>query len=265
MTERGRFNSSRTRVAPVFDAMSAHPGWIARLLTLCTNGAPGAPPIAGALDPVDGGSHWGDREKRLLPPVSLLSWLVRNFRGPVSGDSDTAMFRQKLADGDPATIELALLNLRTQMKDRGWWIFEGLSSPDAYVVTPDLLLVVEGKRTESRLTTQTEWMPQRHQIWRHLDAAWEIRGRRQVAGMLIVEAETGSAVPTKWLAAADELLDEVALAGSFPHRSRQETEAIAASFRGVTTWQAICDEFGLDASSVLVDTVHGEASPAGDP
>jgi hypothetical protein len=150
---------------------------------------------------------------------------------------------------------LALLALRTQKEDKGWWIFEGPSYPDAYVVTPDLILVVEGKRTESEPTTTTTWMPERHQMWRHIDAAWEIRGRRQVAGILVVEADSGAKVPQKWLRSSHELLEGPALDGSFPHRSRGEVEAIASCFRGVTTWQAICDEFRLDRSSVLLETI----------
>jgi hypothetical protein len=57
------------------------------------------------------------------------------------------------------------------------------------IETPDALIVIEGKRTESGATIDTTWLTGRHQIWRHIDAAWEIRGRRQVFGFFIVEGE----------------------------------------------------------------------------
>jgi len=255
MAERGQYNSSLTRVAPVFDAISRQSNWVARLLELPRHGIASPRIIAGDLSPVPRGCHWGESEKGLLPPVSLLSWLVRNFKGPVQGESDTVGFRRKLADGDPATIEMARLALRTAKEDRGWWIFEGPTYPDAYVVTPDLLLVVEGKRTESGTTTSTTWMSSRHQIWRHIDAAWEIRGLREVAGLLIVEGDSAGEVPAKWVEAALDAGSPSALHGSFPHRSAEEVKAISESFRGVTTWQAVCEHFGLDRSTVLLDKV----------
>jgi hypothetical protein len=143
-------------------------------------------------------------------------------------------------------VQNALTALRSSTSHKAWYVFEGPTYPDAYVVTPDLLLVVEGKRTEPSATTSTTWMPERHQIWRHIDAAWEIRGRRDVAGLLVVEADPNGKLPELWIEASRQTCSSSVLNGSFPHRSLEERAAIAASFRGLTTWAAICEHFGLD-------------------
>jgi hypothetical protein len=44
----------------------------------------------------------------------------------------------------------------------------------------------------------------------------------------------------------DDLGDVLRL--SLPHRSQDEVRGIAASFVGVTTWQAVCDRFRIDRS-----------------
>lgn len=248
---RRQFDSSRTRVAPVFDALVARDStgasWLPDLLDLC-----------GSEDSHVGWRErnltirehaWGKDEKGLLPPVALLSWLVRNLpsqpRG-ITGDNDTAERRKKLADRDPDTIASALDNLRVGGSKSAWYVLEGLTYPDVFISTPDALIVIEGKRTEATTTTHTTWMPGRHQILRHLDAAWEIRGNRAVYGMLIVEAESeSSAVPEKWREAARATTTPAAIALSLPHRSAEEQAGIAASFLGVTTWQVIRDHFNL--------------------
>lgn len=81
-------------------------------------------------------------------------------------------------------------------------------------------MVIEGKRTELTTTTDTTWLKGRHQIWRHLDAAWETRGRRSVYGFFIVEGETDSAdgrVPEHWRSASAACLTPEVMRSSFPH------------------------------------------------
>ena len=73
-----------------------------------------------------------------------------------------------------------------------------------FLETDDLVVVIEGKRTEPAPTTTTTWMPVRHQMLRHIDAAWDRRGDRQLFGFFIVEGETGDSmtVPAHWREAA---------------------------------------------------------------
>jgi hypothetical protein len=243
----GKYDSSKTRVKPVFDALRARGnGWLPQLLELPTGGCGDIQLRSGDLTVIE--SHWEPDEKCLNPPVSLLSWLIRNVKSlaPKALDND---FRRRLVDGDPETVERALHLLRSRDTSRAWYIFEGQTCPDVYLVAPDALVVVEGKRTERNTTNDTTWLSGRHQIWRHIDAAWEIRGRRSVSGFFIVESDEGSAdgsVPELWREAGQACLDKVTLRTSFPHRSEEEIVAISKCYLGVTTWRKVCDKFDID-------------------
>lgn len=244
----GHFDSSRTRVRPVFDALKASgTGWVRGLLELAQDGSPDADiPADIDLTVLDGA--WGEQERALDPPVSLLAWLIRNLTPPSKSTSIDEK-RKRLLAGDPDTIAEALRLLRGNPATREWYIFEGPTVPDALITTPDAVIVVEGKRTERGPTTETTWLPNRHQIWRHIDAAWEGRGRRRVYGMLIVESETGD-IPDVWRQASRDTWSAATLKGSFPHRSVLEVEAISSCFLGVTTWRRVCERFGVAHDSL---------------
>ena len=251
----GVFDSSATRVVPSFDSLLARDGsgasWLNPLLALPR--LPGAERAAPTLrDPRLLDHGWGEAEKRLPAPRALLEWLVHNAQPPeapsVLGTGDTRDWRQRLLQRDPTVIAEAL-RLLAQGCDRGWPVLEGPSQPDAYLETAEALIVIEGKRTERKPTTRTVWMPIRHQMLRHIDAAWNQRGERRVYGFFIVEGEGGAeavAVPSRWEDAARSTLSVEAVSGSLPHRSPAEREAIAKAFLGVTTWQAVCQALGLE-------------------
>jgi hypothetical protein len=247
----GKYDSSKTRVRPVFDALWASGrDWLPQLLELPTGGCKDAEVASGDLTITDG--RWEPQEKCLNPPVSLLSWLIRNVDSLVSTALDNEL-RRLLSVGDPKTIQDALHLLRTEDASRAWYIFEGPTCPDVYLVARDALVVVEGKRTEHSTTTDTKWLNGRHQIWRHLDAAWEIRGRRAVYGLLIVEsdaASTDGSVPELWRKAGQACLDPTALLTSFPHRSAEEVVAISRCYLGVTTWRKVCEQFHIDCGAL---------------
>jgi hypothetical protein len=158
----GKYDSSKTRVRPVFDALWASGrDWLPQLLALPMDGCEDAEIKLGDLTITDG--HWEPHEKCLNPPVSLLSWLIRNVDSLASTASDNE-FRHRLAVGDPETIEHALHLLRTEGGSRAWYIFEGPTCPDVYLVARDALVIVEGKRTEHTTTVNTTWLNGRHQI-----------------------------------------------------------------------------------------------------
>jgi hypothetical protein len=137
--------------------------------------------------------------------------------------------------------------LRDNPAGEKWHVFEGPTQPDVYIQTPDLILVIEGKRTERGPTVKTTWMPGRHQMLRHMDCAWEIAGRRKVLGFFIVEGENEDGeVPEKWIDFSRQTIAPESIASSLPHRGPEEQQAIASCFIGVTTWQNVCSEFGLD-------------------
>jgi hypothetical protein len=254
----GKRDSSITRVAPVFDELrrQSPPNWVRRLIELPEPGKEVDASLG--LDPT-GKPYWHPIEKELDPPPCLLRWLVENWNGPhikrrLSGQ--TMDKREKLLHGDETTIREALSKLEENPHGRAWYVLEGPTRPDVYIETLDAIVVVEGKRTELGPTTHTDSMEIRHQIWRHIDCAWEIRGDRKVYGFFIVEGEGDSSdVPKAWTDAYREAVSPEAVAGSFPHRSARARAAIAQCFLGATTWQAVCGEFGLDRESVLMDEV----------
>lgn len=261
----GKYNSSLTRVVPVFSNLLKRDitgrSWLRHLLTLFEHGHPHCQT---ALEPTSAIQEWnfGKHEKKLIAPRKLLSWLVEH------ADSDwmnrtlsrhnrlhslTMAYRKKLAQKDPATIQEAINELhKSTLSQSAWFILEGPSQPDLFLITPDLILVLEGKRTESGPTLSTDYMPIRPQMLRHLDAAWEVRDGRKVLGGLIVEGQVPNPlhIPEHWQMAAHETIKPQVLNDALPHRSTAEKQEIAGAFLGVTTWQKICQTLNLDFSSL---------------
>lgn len=259
-------DSTKTRVAPVFDALRGQDKtgekWLAGLLTLPQLGKPIDPSQVSGMGALEeacwDASSRKRREKKLAPPISLLSWLVRHLREAhpqdITGDADKARRRRKLQEGDPATVAKALDRLRSSPGSRGWHVLEGRSSPDVYLTTPRAVVVIEGKRTEAKPTTHTSFMKGRHQMLRHMDAAYEIAGNRAVLGFFIVEGGEAGEVPPVWRDAAEQTLSPEAIDGSLPHRPQAERDAIVGGFLGVTTWEQVCTRFGIDPQ-VMIDEI----------
>ena len=248
----GKKDSSKTRVVPVFETLEQRSDdWVRRLLSV-----PRHPGISGAdsraLDLTYKEGYWGNRERAFPPPQRLLEWLVRNpdaLRHKSSSHAD----RNALLQGDQAMLTKALADISAHPTGRGWHLLEGTTFPDATLITPDAVIVVEGKRTEAGPTTDTSWLVGRHQIWRHIEGAWGMRGTRKVFGFFLVEEADGG-LPALWEAAAQDAASEAALSSSFPHLSVDERLELAACFIGVATWQQVCAEFGIDPAS-LPDTI----------
>jgi hypothetical protein len=192
---------------------------------------------------------------------------VKHSGRALSKDPVAASDRRRILDRDLATQTRALAALDTPGRESAWRRFEGPTYPDAVIETPDALIVVEGKRTESGPTTKTTWMRGRHQMLRHIDGAFDAKGSKRVFGLFIVEADTASdryAVPEKWMSAARKTVSTNAIETSLPHRSEELREAIANAFVGVTTWTAVCRRFGI-TEAVLPDTINerGANGPTG--
>ncbi len=254
----GKYDSTRTRVTPVFDHLKTlREPWLERLLTLPSSGHSISLEWHRPTSRVDE-VRYGSDEKPLPAPLALLTWLTSNARD-VTGkglhgiSTHSTEKRRRLLKRDPETIAEANELLKSSRADKRWFVLEGKSCADVFVSTPEMIVVIEGKRTEAGPTTSTKWMSPRHQMLRHMDGALEMAAGRTVLGFFIVEGDDDHA-PALWTQAAKDTVAPETLEASLPHRSAAERELIARGFLGVTTWTMVCREFGIDPRS-LPDTV----------
>ena len=260
-----KYDSSLTRVVPLIDFLRSGSGtdgtWVQAMVDTAQFGRRvRVPPQLELNEIMYGDGHAGDStgEKKLSPPRSLLEWLIRNPSPPQNGEwgtsEETVAKRKSLLEGTESTINEAMGGLDRWNGGAAWYILEGNSQPDLFVRTPELVLVVEAKRTESEPTRRTTWMEVRHQMLRHLDCAVEGYRNLAVIGMMIVEGEAGGEVPNQYREYCQELLSDEIVNESLPHRSRSERERIAGGFAGVTTWQHVCRKLDVP-ENVLVDVL----------
>jgi hypothetical protein len=251
----GKYDSTRTRVTPVFDHLAAsETSWLEPLLSLPSAGHQEPLAWAGRSMLVDE-LRYGQSEKPLPAPGKLLEWLTRNARdvsekGFVGLSAHSAQKRRLLLDRNPEVIAEANALLASSRADNQWFVLEGPSYPDVFIGTSDLIVVIEGKRTEPGPTTATTWMSPRHQMLRHMDCALEASDGRMVLGFFAVEGARDGTVPAVWAKSAEATISPAALDGSLPHRTAAERTLIARGFLGVTTWQAICRKFAIDPKSL---------------
>jgi hypothetical protein len=253
----GRFDSSRTRVAPFFNFLfNRDPtgvSWLPKLLALPIGGSPLDQSEIGELKE----HYWWPAERRLDAPPALLSWLVRNLQCPSSIKAEKlSPQRQALLAKEPARINEALDLLQRSPRPRAWYVMEGPTYPDAYLATDNVVIVIEGKRTEPGPTQSTTWMPVRHQMLRHIDAALGYAGPRALHGFFMIDGPEDGSIPSIWQNASRSTLDPEVIDKSLPHRNRKERRYIANSFLGVTTWQHACAELDVPPT-VLPHEVAG--------
>lgn len=119
-----------------------------------------------------------------------------------------------------------------------WWAFEGFTNIDCCLIGENLVLFVEGKRTDS-VSPSTLWFSERSQLWRNVEAARDFgfsKGK-DFAVILAVETE-GDGVAALVEAAAS-------LLGSYPHLEEPDREQLSMHLLGFVTWRQMVDEFGL--------------------
>lgn len=268
----GIYDSSRTRVAPVFGRLQClDPSgrlWLQGLLELANTRKVPRPQAGTSRLRV---AKWWPREARLAAPSGLLQWLLEHVEEPRNPKAwgrrpEVVANRRRIVDRDAVTLATAMQSLQARRASpRAWYVLEGPSQPDVYLDTAEAVIVVEGKRTETGLTTSTDWMKERHQMLRHLDAAWEHRQGRRIYGLFIVEAEKDalSEEPSSaWHEAVELTVSDKVLNGSLPHRSSEERSQIASALLGVTTWQAVCEEFQIPREVLIPEVLDDRPAPA---
>jgi hypothetical protein len=257
----GSRDSSKTRVAPIFNQLlerdeSGH-SWLGALMALGSRSevVSTVPPSPGLVK--HHGKRWGANEMPLPAPRALLEHLVMNLDAPLvnacSDSGDTLTKRRMLAARDEATIAAGIAALRAGHRGKSWFILEGDSKPDALFESEDVVLCVEGKRTEARCTTSTQWMRKRSQLVRHMDSAMARFPEKRILGMLIVEGDgdADAIVPSEhWRNESKAAYEPSMLAASLPHRTATERALLRDGILGVTTWQAVCRALDIDWHSL---------------
>jgi hypothetical protein len=256
----GQYDSSLTRVQPVFDALREKDPtgatWLLdlwRMAIATRNGHPVAPPES--LGPIVASKVY---ERTIPPSTAFLRWAVQNPSRlvPLTPDYGATgkvarLKRAELFGTDAAARWAAIESAVSEIDRRGakgsgqqWWAFEGFTHADACFETPECLLLVEGKRTET-VSASTRWFKQRNQLWRNVEVAGELAAARAFGVILAVETEADG---RKGLQDAEATRD-----GSYPHLSEGERARLDRHLLGFVVWSELVDHFGLPRS-VLRET-----------
>lgn len=247
----GTKDSSKTRVAPLFDQLFARDpsgaSWLDALIALGSRAEVAASVTSGQLLVKGHRRRWGSDEAALPAPATLLLHLVRNTDPQLvlesSDTGDVLSKRTNLASRDEGTIRDAVAAIESGGRGKKWYVLEGDSKPDALLEGERVVLCVEGKRTEAKCTTTTQWMRMRSQLVRHMDAAYDSFPGKRILGLMIVEGEgdaTALQPSAHWVEQSTAQHGDAMIEASLPHRDTAIRSAIRDGMLGVTTWQAAC-------------------------
>ena len=264
-------NSSITRVRPVFRQLPredlAGTSWLPQIprlsgssaLSASVLSAPGTVLPAASekrpyADPVQGNIEL-ERcfEFSVAPGASFLRWLLKNpdkltWPGSegrrLSYSATTQASREALVGlkGDSARSEIQASALRALNRNdpeksaRRWWAFEGFTEVDCCLQTDKIVLLIEGKRTES-LSESTAWYSGRNQLHRNLEAARDLAAGREFGVLVISEEE----------------LSQRALGNpeaGLPHLTAAERAELMSHYLGSVTWSQVCEATGIDFRSL---------------
>jgi len=158
-------------------------------------------------------------------------------------DAQTRAKREALFQADAATVAEAKNRLGQTDGNRGraWHVFEGTTMVDCALFFEGVTVFVEGKRTESRLTTGTRWHDRRHQVIRNLDCLRAEATTERWYVMTVVEEGNSSLVGDA--KALDR--DQQAFGDALPHLTATEVDEAREHYLGWTTWQMIRSTFRL--------------------
>jgi len=238
----GRFDSSLTRVQPVFNALYSKDtsglSWVSKLLKLGSRSSQSYIPDSAQLNnrPIF--------ELSADPPKSFLKWLVSNphrLTNPNYNCSpETMRKRELLLAGDPATFSEAIGAIDDCKKIPGqtWWRLEGVTKVDCALLGEDSVIFIEGKRRELGASRNIAWYPHRNQVLRNLDCAAEYTRQRQLRKyyvMLVVEKRLTVGGSLRQ-AEIKQITDPATIENSLPHLTADQRQDLMSHYLGVTTW-----------------------------
>lgn len=263
----GVHDSSLTRVQPTFIQLARKQAsgvpWLAQLLRLGSRasviGLPRDDEWTGLLPRPDPLSF----EFPCSPPLAYLEALVREAPSRMPEgvqlhkveqgvSKETASKRRELHQQIPSVVNEALTQLAAGKTAPAWWVLEGTTMVDCALFARNVTVFIEGKRTESHLTSSVSWDLMRHQVFRNLDVLEALPGRQERYLVLLVVDEENSEVLKE--AEALDQQPNVAFA-SWPHRTPKEAEALWAHYGGFTTWQKIASSFSVHLPKTRDDAI----------
>lgn len=236
----GKYDSTKTRVTPLFDFIGLDIEKINRLLSLIN------PEIEIRSKIIN--TNYGKNEKAIPPSPSLLKWCILNF------DKLNQEINEKYHEKSPNTYEKRkkLFSGEIEMKNKAiklikknpniqkkWYIFEGYTHPDILIETKDTYIVGEAKRTERKLTEKTEWLDPRDQLIRHVDALIDNTTKRIISLFLIDKKMESKYNMNRYY--NKEYFEK-----SLPHRKKEKIESIYETYIGYTFWNVIQSEFDIE-------------------
>jgi hypothetical protein len=256
----GQYNSSLTRVQPIFKALQERDdtgaSWLPQLWQLAAATRKEAAAVPAHIGTMTTGRTF---ERALPPSTAFLRWAVENpqrlnkLPPPNYGATGTAAIekREQLFRDDPPARARARAEALEQIAKRGgqgsgqqWWAFEGFTHVDACFETEECLLIVEGKRTET-VSPSTRWFAQRNQLWRNVEVAQELANGRAFGVILGVENEEDGTLALREAAVSRD--------GSYPHLPPTARQALDGHLLGFVVWRQIVSALNLP-SSVLIET-----------
>lgn len=261
----GKYDSSLTRVQPVFKALYCRDkkgeSWLRPLLELATESGK----ISDDVE-LSGLVEAPIFELSAHPPKSFLKWLLENPDKLVHppdkywknwGETTRRKRKSFLANEKNVQSEaLSALEHCEELPDRAWWRFEGITKVDCALKTSTAVIFVEGKRTESGASKDVLWYPNRNQVLRNLDCASEYARNHTLKYffvMIVVEKELFEKdhVRQEEVRNIDE---SQIIESSLPHMSKEERTKLMRHYLGMTTWQDIVERFEL-GPEVLLDHI----------
>ena len=260
----GKYDSSLTRVQPVFNALYEKDpigkSWVSALLHLGSRSKQATIPeiIPLRQPPVF--------EFSADPPKSFLKYLINNpskLSSPTSSywnqcSVNTREKRKALLAGDVPTQTEAIQKIDgvKKLQSKVWWRLEGVTQVDCALIAENTVIFIEGKRTERGASKNIIWYQHRNQVLRNLDCAAEYadqNGLQNYFVMLVVEKRLTENDPVRKGEIKQVLLPET-IESSLPHLTANQRKEIMTHYLGWTTWEDIVAELGLD-SGVLIDRV----------
>jgi hypothetical protein len=261
----GKFDSSKTRVQPVFEALywqdTTGEMWLSRLLQLAERSmGPEAVAITPDLGQLVAPPQF---EFAAHPPRAYLEWLINHpeeLTDPPEAEwkkwhARTQEKRRALLAGNRAVRAEAIAELekRRRLPQRAWWRLEGVTRVDCGLLTPSAVIFVEGKRTEMGPSKKVTWYEKRNQVLRVLDCASSFArrtDRQHYFVILVVERDLVEQDPVR-RSEIQAVTSAEAVRGSLPHLTTEHRTEMLSHYLGMTTWQTIVESFDLERDLLL--------------